>query len=139
MWKPVLLLLAMACGGGAEDDTSGTDALVPTGDTAPAALSHADDVQSIWKKRCSPCHLEGRTDGSIGLDDGYQMVGQASSDVPTMDLVSPGSLEDSYLWHKLSDTQSEVGGSGGIMPKNDTLTKRQMDTVQLWIEQGALP
>ncbi|MCB9762336.1 MAG: putative metal-binding motif-containing protein [Alphaproteobacteria bacterium] len=131
---------------GAADDTydgvdNDCDGVVD--DDVPV-YSHANDVQVIWDRYCNGCHVNWRTqpEGGLDLTDGYaEMVSQASGDVPSMDLVSPGDTARSYLWHKLSNTQSSVGGSGDPMPppRSTQLGSAELAVIEGWIQGGAQP
>jgi mono/diheme cytochrome c family protein len=50
----------------------------------------------------------------------------------------PGSPEKSYLYHKITGTQDEVGGSGERMPKGGQLSDAEIATIRAWIAEGAL-
>jgi hypothetical protein len=66
-----------------------------------------------------------------------QLIGVASIDVPSMVRVAPGSLNDSYLWHKVLGTQVEVMGKGQIMPPGVPLNESERDVFARWIVAGA--
>jgi len=66
-------------------------------------------------------------------------VGAASMQVPEMDLVVPGDLNASYLWHKVNGTQEQVGGEGTIMPPTVPLNADELLIIETWIAGGALP
>jgi hypothetical protein len=54
--------------------------------------------------------------------------------------VTPGSVEASYLWHKVNGTHRspEVGGTGSRMPLSGApLSEAQLATLRAWIEGGA--
>lgn len=65
------------------------------------------------------------------------IVGVPSEQVPTMNRIEPGSLEDSYLWHKLKGTHESVGGEGTRMPQLAPLDDDKIATVEDWILAGA--
>lgn len=67
------------------------------------------------------------------------LVNKPSTEAMGMNLVAPGSLEMSYLWHKLRDTQAQVGGSGQRMPSTMPLTEPEIAVVEAWILGGAQP
>ncbi len=128
---------------GADDDCDGfTDE-----DSPPTA----GDVQAIWDNNClGNCHVAfPNPSGGLSLEDGYaSTVGVASDDVPSMDLIAPGSPSDSYLWHKLQGTQGSVGGAGGQMPAatggppgapGSSLPPADLALIEAWILGGALP
>ncbi len=112
--------------------------LVGPDDTADTALPAPDlcvESQAIFDASCIGCHGDG---GFAGLDlrDASTIVGQPSTGSP-LSLVDPaGSLQSSYLWHKLQDTASSVGGSGGQMPPGGVLDPLAMAAVQDWISAG---
>lgn len=123
-------------------DTSGSSGDEPT--TGPAAVAYAD-IQAIWNMRCTAgCHEPNGT-GQIqtGLDltaavSYAQTVGVVSIGAPALSRIAAGSTDDSYLWHKLKNTQLDVNGSGFQMPAGG-LPQADLDTIEAWIEAGALP
>jgi hypothetical protein len=65
------------------------------------------------------------------------LVGVASIDIPSMVRVAPGSLNGSYLWHKVAGTHIEVMGKGTIMPPGVPLNQEERDVFGRWIAAGA--
>lgn len=65
------------------------------------------------------------------------LVNRPSSQLTTMAFVKPGSLNESYLWHKVNGTQLEVGGAGMIMPYTVPLTVAELGVLERWIAAGA--
>ena len=63
----------------------------------------------------------------------------ASMQLPSMPLVDPGNLNNSYLWHKVNGTQLEVGGMGEIMPFTVPLFAEELLIIERWIVAGAPP
>ncbi len=141
-----LLLLAIGCGSDATGDSSPTTAtgqttaVGTTSSTTTAPPTHDAVIQAIWEKSCgTTCHIDD-DDGGLQLgNDAYdQIVGVASDDVPSMNLIEPGSLDDSYLWRKLDGTHTAVGGEGFTMPRGSfTLKKRDKNKIEAWILDGA--
>lgn len=123
-------------------DTEDTGTSVSTGDTgAPAGLGFAADIWPIFDDKCS-CHQDANGAGKLRLamEDAYtNMINMPSDQVPMMMLVKPGSSADSYLWHKLNNTQKDVGGKGKKMPPGGLLKMPQLDLIQQWIDGGAKP
>jgi hypothetical protein len=65
------------------------------------------------------------------------LVGVKSNQSPLL-RVLPGRPSQSYIWHKLSGTQTTVGGSGARMPNGGPyLPQSDMDAVRAWILEGA--
>ena len=121
-------------------------ALVPTllvALTACGTTSYEADVEPAITRSCASagCHF-GTTDNESGLDlsegNGYDaMVNQPSTQAP-MDIVTPGDLENSYLWHKINGTHLEAGGEGDPMPPEaGSLSASDINLIEDWIVSGA--
>lgn len=122
-----------------DTDVSTQDTDVPTEDTDPPP---SEGIEPAWEAgilplfevRCAPCHF-GYDFGDLSLEQPSDFVGVASS--RGMLLVTSGDLEASYLWHKVNDTQEEVGGAGERMPYEVApLTAEELEAVATWIELG---
>jgi len=107
-------------------------------------ISFAGDVQPIFTNSCAfpgGCHAGVPPAAGMNLSAGqaYQnIVNVQSDDVASMDRITPGEPENSYLIHKIEGTQASVGGSGGRMPLSGCcLTDAQIDTIRAWVEAGA--
>ena len=100
-------------------------------------MSHEADIQPIWNAKCSPCHT---SDAKGGLRIRYEtIVSVASFDVPSMAQIEPGSVEDSYIWHKIKGTHNSIGGGGAPMPKGTkTITSAELADIELWIREAPL-
>lgn len=98
-----------------------------------------DEVRPIFEANCSPCHFGGAVPSAdLRVEHPSQFV-EVPHPATGLDLVRPGSTEDSYLWHKLVDTHTELdGGSGGAMPPVGPLGDDDLETVRSWILGGAL-
>jgi mono/diheme cytochrome c family protein len=96
-------------------------------------------VSAIFARQCVMCHQPYDAKGELTLHPtgAWKNVVGASSSQVDMLLVTPGDLEQSYLYRKITNTHSEVGGSGETMPFDSTLTDEQLHTIRSWIEQGA--
>ena len=102
-------------------------------------ISFESDVMPILNSYCVMCHLPGAEQGGLGLypDAWSRVVGVPSLQSP-LPLVDPGSPDNSYLYIKLIDSGESVGGSGRLMPiQQAPLDPGQIETIRLWIEQGA--
>ena len=150
----------LACG----DDGSTADGVVQTGGTSMSADSGGDsgseaaesssgaievdylaDIQPVWEGNCL-CHVMNPSGVmtaevlTLNADVSYeQLVGAASEQVPELDRVQPGSLEDSYLWRKIEGTHEDVGGSGTAMPPGLELDEADLMVLEAWILGGAEP
>eukprot|EP00808_Paulinella_micropora_P005747 g72158.t1 len=54
-----------------------------------------------------------------------------------LNLITPCSSNDSYLYHKLADTHLEVGGKGSRMPHGDPASDSELEKIRDWIDAGA--
>ena len=103
-------------------------------------MSYAVDIEPIFDVRCSNgCHGSA-SNPSGGLFVSYGDMIDQPSNQSNLDHIAPGSPDDSYVWHKLNNTQGSVGGSGGIMPKTGgPLSQSELDLIEAWITTGANP
>lgn len=98
------------------------------------------DIQKVLDKQCVDCHGTKKPKAGLDLSAGKAYsatVNTPSRQVPSVVLVKPGSLEDSYLWQKVSHTSKEGVG----MPKTffgaKKLPQAEMDAIKAWIQGGA--
>jgi hypothetical protein len=114
-----------------------TGVLAPlTGEAAEVSFA---DVSAIFARECVMCHQPYDAKGELTLhpSGAWKNVVEVDSTQADMHLVTPGNLEQSYLYRKLIDTHTDVGGTGDRMPFDANLSAEQLETVRLWIEQGA--
>jgi hypothetical protein len=113
-------------------------------DDGSDTVSFSRNVQPLFDRACN-CHQSTplMAPFSLAADVAYtNLVGKPSSELPTMQLVAAGKLNESYLWHKVNGTQLEVGGSGKIMPYTLPFVPDHPDELRLierWIAGGAKP
>lgn len=127
----------------------GTDAPTDTpADTEPDAVPDVvedvgpppllSEVHDFVFTSCGNHHLDGSTLPFLGLDDGLRDRLLASGNqLPSMPHITPGDVEQSYLWHKVNGTQADVGGSGIQMPIGPELTADQLLMLEQWIDAEA--
>lgn len=128
-------ILVMACAGdgtGLEEGNGG------------GGTSFSGDVQPIFTANCalSGCHAAPSPQENQNLTAGQayaNIVNVSSMQLPTMNRVTPGEPDSSYLVHKIQGTQVFVGGSGQRMPfGGNRLPQSQINTIRNWIQEGAL-
>lgn len=106
-----------------------------------AAVSFRTQIQPILDAQCVFCHVTGAENGGLNLGRRVARVSLlATSTEAPMPRVTPGAVEQSYLVHKLRDTQLAAGGSGNRMPMNDPprpLDDGHLNLILRWIEAGA--
>lgn len=96
------------------------------------------DVETILAKRCVACHNNTSPGEELSLQKGsvYEnLVGVMSVQLDTMPRVTPGDLENSYLYLKLVGTHEAAGGYGAAMPLGGQLRDRDMDPIVNWISE----
>ena len=125
----VCAVLASACAAEVAEEDDGME-----------AVSFALTVQPLIDQTCN-CHQTSpilMAPFSLKPGEAYDnLVSKPSAQVMTMALVTPGSLNESYLWHKLNGTQLEVGGLGAQMPSTLPLDAEDLHVFELWIASGA--
>lgn len=149
VWGLLCSLAALiGCAGGGDGMMMGGEGAAGSGAGSTVAgvnanaLSFERDVQPKITEACN-CHQSTpvlMAPFSLKVGEAYgNLVGTPSIQLPTMQRVKPGSLNESYLWHKINGTQLEVGGSGMIMPYTLPLRTDEIDLFGRWIASGALP
>lgn len=142
-------LTAVAAGIGcadAPDDVESESAAVETA-PAPADAVRVTDadagddlaalterVQTLFTSRCAGCHTANSAGGFNVVDFATKSVNVASSQVPALKRIAPKDRAKSYVLHKLKGTQATVGGSGGPMPPNGSLTPADIELVGSFID-----
>lgn len=124
-----------ACGSSSTNTTTATTTSIPTSD-----VSFSQDIQVIFNLNCVVCHQGISPSGGLNLepDEAYQNLVNVYSMQSSLELVSPGSSENSYLWYKLTGTQRDVGGNGIRMPYNSPpLQQDKLDLIKKWIDEDA--
>jgi len=111
----------------------GTEPGPPGGGDDP--VSYAMEVQPIWNANCIGCHGDG---GNAGLDlrmpdSRGNLVGVASTNW-TGRRVMAGEPDLSVLYLKITG----AAGVGDRMPQGGMLASDEIETVRLWIAEGAL-
>ena len=94
-------------------------------------------VEPVVARKCAACHNNASPGSGVSFQkgSGYDyLVNVASQQLPSMNRVTPGDTSQSYLAHKIRDTHSEVGGSGGKMPPSGRLRDTEVEAIISWIE-----
>lgn len=104
--------------------------------TEPVSGEGYARIQGIIQNSCANCHGEGATAPVLVGDLCTSLVGIPSTQSP-LNYIEAGSSNDSYLIHKLANTQSDVGGSGGQMPIGTPLSEENINAIADWIDSGA--
>jgi hypothetical protein len=114
----------------------------------PDTASRAD-VQAILGRSCAVggCHASAPGAGGLALPQADaawvdRVVGVRSRQNPSMDLVTPGDPETSWLVHKIAGdlcrfTCDMKIGCGGQMPFGQKLSEQERGLILAWIRDGA--
>lgn len=128
---PALVLLAtVACGPSVPD--------VPDGQK----VSYAEHLEPLIIKRCLGCHTAEKPEAKLVLERGRgyaQLVGRASQQIPSLQLVVPGDPGESYLWQKVDHTAGNGKGMPRTLIGSKRLPERELELIRRWIEDGAQP
>jgi hypothetical protein len=139
-------LLGCQAAGGDGDGATGAGGAGVTGASGAAgfasdpSVSFEASVMPLVDEACRCHQTEPILMAPFSLKHGEAydaLVGVASIDVPSMVRVAPGSLNGSYLWHKVAGTHLEVMGKGTIMPPGVPLNPDERDVFGRWIAAGA--
>jgi hypothetical protein len=178
---PISSLAALACAAGAMQCSSSPPS-APSPTCGSNNVSFSKDVIPAFQMRCTmsnSCHGQMNQPLVENLYLGLYMGGGTTADVkavyrglvgvlakedPSMNLVTKGDLQNSYLWHKVNDDQpaltqgtlatgckkastmcldcSSSAPCGGTMPYLSdslaTIDSQSLCAIQSWIQQGAL-
>jgi hypothetical protein len=109
---------------------------------AATPISYAKDIEPIFVKECSKCHGGDKPDKGMDLskDHGYaQIVDVKSVEMPDMVRVKPGDPGESYLWLKVTHTNTKGRGMPRTLFSSSMLPQADLDLIKEWIVQGANP
>lgn len=130
--------------GDAQAGGYGTDCVTAKGvlPTPPGVVSFATDVQPVFSSNCafSGCHAGASPKAGLNLSAGQayaNIVGVAATELSSMNRITAGDPANSYLIHKLNNTQGTVGGSGARMPLGGALSATEIQTITKWVQDGA--
>lgn len=112
---------------------AGWIAAPPADGQAEDKVDYATQVQPILEGFCYECHGEDRTrrEADLRLD----IKERAFADLGGYPNIAPGDPDDSELYIRVSSEFAEMR-----MPPYEAgtqLTEEQIETIRLWIEQGA--
>jgi hypothetical protein len=103
---------------------------------SPPAFSELWPMLEATCSVSTACHLQDEAplmpDEATAYTNMVNMTNSAG-----LTFVTPGSPDDSYVWHKLAGTHLEVGGAGGRMPMGPPLCDAGLVGVYAWILGGA--
>jgi len=120
----VMLLSAFARVSLADDEAPASE------ESTSTAVSFSNDIAPILAKNCLACHGTDEPKAGYQLHT-YEHLLQAGES--ELESVTPGDLDDSYLYYLLTEEDPDVR-----MPKDgEPLPREQVALVRRWIRQGA--
>jgi len=107
-----------------------------------ATATFSGSVEPIFTMTCATasCHTGASAPQGMDLSAGNaysNVVAVASTELPTMERVSPNAPLESYLVHKLRGSQGVVGGIGSRMPLGGSVSDDEIAAIVAWILSGA--
>ncbi len=105
-------------------------------------VSYSDHLEPIIITRCLGCHSDEKPEEDLVVEQGRgyaQLVGRASEQMPSLQLVVPGDVDASYLWQKVNHTASRGKGMPRTLTGSKRLPDPELELIRRWIEDGALP
>lgn len=136
---------AVACASsastGATSDAAGPDAT----DDSGASSDFATRVAEPLSRSCGGCHGPTRPERGLVLDDPNgalrsRLVNIPSSEAPSMNLVTPGDTDNSFLVRKIKGTLTGISCSsscGAEMPIGNAYPPQNLQDLEDWIAKGA--
>ena len=105
-------------------------------------VSYAKDVEPIFVAACGDCHGAENPKKGLDLSRGHgldNLLGRPSQEVKETALLKAGDPTASYLWVKLTHTNTEGRGMPRTLFGSKKLPPAQLDLIERWIKEGAKP
>ncbi len=105
-----------------------------------AGVTWEGRVSQVLRANCGSCHDANDPQGlDLVTGDVYtRLLTAESQQMPGVNMIEPGSPEESYLWRKLNGGPDIVGGPMPInINGNNRLSQAQLDDINTWIVNGA--
>jgi hypothetical protein len=137
---PGLLMLLSACSAGSGEGLDQNGNPTDSNETITLADNFKSIQANIFIPSCavSGCHSGTAPQVGMSLEAGKSFAAiakQASSEVPSLLRIKPGSPDDSYLLRKVRG----IASIGVQMPRNaPALSSAKIEALRSWIEKGAL-
>lgn len=95
--------------------------------------NYASIQKEIFDNYCISCHSGAFASGNLDLSFGvsYDNIFNKPNSIGSEIYVKPGRSDDSYIIHRLSDNSQ-------IMPPTGAIDQYLIDTLKVWIDQGAI-
>jgi WD40 repeat protein len=96
---------------------------------APKKITYQDNIQPILREKCFACHDSDKLKGGLDVTSFTKLMEGGGSGA----VVKPGDANGSRMLMVVSHKVQPF-----MPPKSDRLPQQTLDTIRLWIEQGAL-
>jgi hypothetical protein len=104
-----------------------------TGTTPTVTVSFSGKIQSIFTNNCTFCHgSSGGLNLTAGVSYNNLVNVSAQSSCTSLKRVLPNDADNSVLYRKITGS-----ACGNRMPQGGTLTQANIDSIRVWIDQGA--
>jgi hypothetical protein len=105
-------------------------------------VTYATRISKILEANCGGCHGGANPSEQFDIvtEGAYDRLLEPSVQNPDMNLIEPGSPEESYLWLKLTGDDSITGDPMPVDPLmgTRTLSEAEMGDIETWIINGAI-
>jgi Bacterial Ig-like domain len=138
-WSVLLLGCAAGCAGNGQGlDQNGQPISAGGGGSTTVTADFQSIQDNVFTPICSKCHIGASAPEGLQLDAGHSynlLVGVPSVEQPSLERVSAGDPDSSYMVHKI---EGAPGITGGQMPLGETpLPQATIDAIRQWITNGA--
>ena len=136
---PLTLGLLSACAGNGQGLNSNGELATPGSNTDQQLTADFQSIQdNVFTPICVRCHSGASAPEGLQLDAAHSyalLVGVPSGEVPSIERVSPGNPDNSYIVLKLEDAPGIVGAQ---MPDGGPyLPQATINVIRQWITNGA--
>jgi hypothetical protein len=104
--------------------------MAPGGAAAAARVDFDRDVLPIFARSCVKCHGPQKSKAGLRLDSAAGLRKGGLGDPLTI----PGQSDQSYIVHRMRG----LGDEEVMPPEGPRVTSAELDTIRLWIDQGAV-
>lgn len=104
--------------------------IIPPQDSSIVAISFSNDIQPMFDEKCVSCHNAGHPFLDLSTGQSYNELMTSGANAPYVNI---SDVENSHLVERL------IGTEWPIMPPFPPFVSNDgIDTVRMWISQGAL-
>jgi hypothetical protein len=127
---PLLAISLVCCLIDSDVARGGDERIDPNQKATPGAIDFARHVLPIFTRHCLKCHGPKKQASGLRFDRRSSLLRGGDIGEPT---IVPGESAESFLIKVVSDSDSDVT----MPPEGDRLSKKEVDILRAWIDQGA--